>query len=60
MASDNGLTGLVRLVCGATLLVAAMCASGCGEYDVGPDPLPGGAGEVQHQAPQGSGPATPS
>lgn len=40
MTSDNRLAGIARIFCAVAMWVAAGCMSGCGGYDVGPDPLP--------------------
>jgi hypothetical protein len=52
MASDIGLGAIVRILCTAAVLLAAGCVSGCGSYDVGPDPLPWSPVD---EAPQSSG-----
>jgi hypothetical protein len=40
MISGSGLAAIVRILFTAAVLLAAGCVSGCGSYDVGPDPLP--------------------
>lgn len=37
----------------ALLLAALCCAGGCGEYDVGPDPMPWNPPEASSGAPPG-------
>jgi hypothetical protein len=40
MNKDGGLKGIARILCTVALMIAAGFISGCGGYDVGPDPLP--------------------
>jgi hypothetical protein len=42
---ENRLAAISRVVLSVALLLAAGCMSGCGGYDVGPDPLPWSAPE---------------
>jgi hypothetical protein len=52
MASDIGLASIVRILCTVAVLLAAGSMSGCGSYDVGPDPAPWSPAE---EAPRSSG-----
>ena len=40
MASNIGLAAIVRILCTVAVLLATGFMTGCGSYDVGPDPLP--------------------
>jgi hypothetical protein len=40
MVLDNRLAQMARAFFTMAFLAAMGCISGCGEYDVGPDPLP--------------------
>jgi hypothetical protein len=40
MILDGTPAAIARILFAAALVVAAALTSGCGDYDVGPDPLP--------------------
>lgn len=50
MVSDNRLAAIVRILRVAAVLLAAAGMSGCGSYDVGPDPVPWSPSEETSQS----------